>query len=119
MIYSTRRFIMAEESGGSLFEVPEEALFIRVPRGRLIGVASAFLVFVVLIGALTGMPLGDAMGLMLIFTGPLAVICVYFIVMFSHVWKAYHYSMVLYVLIYVIGFALSLVIPMLLYYGGK
>ncbi len=55
----------------------------------------------------------------LIFTGPLAVICVYFIVMFSHVWKAYHYSMVLYVLIYVIGFALSLVIPMLLYYGGK
>ena len=50
MIYSTRRFIMAEESGGSLFEVPEEALFIRVPRGRLIGVASAFLVFVVLIG---------------------------------------------------------------------
>ena len=114
MIYSTRRFIMAEESGGSLFEVPEEALFIRVPRGRLIGVASAFLV-----GALTGMPLGGAMGLMLIFTGPLAVICVYFIVMFSHVWKAYHYSMVLYVLIYVIGFALSLVIPMLLYYGGK
>ena len=112
MIYSTRRFIMAEESGGSLFEVPEEALFIRVPRGRLIGVASAFLVFVVLIGALTGMPLGGAMGLMLIFTGPLAVICVYFIVMFSHVWKAY-------VLIYVIGFALSLVIPMLLYYGGK
>ena len=67
MIYSTRRFIMAEESGGSLFEVPEEALFIRVPRGRLIGVASAFLVFVVLIGALTGMPLGGAMGLMLIF----------------------------------------------------
>ena len=65
---------MAEESGGSLFEVPEEALFIRVPRGRLIGVASAFLVFVVLIGALTGMPLGGAMGLMLIFTGPLAVI---------------------------------------------
>lgn len=119
MIYSTRRFIMAEESGGSLFEVPEEALFIRVPRGRLIGVASAFLVFVVLIGALTGMPLGGAMGLMLIFTGPLAVICVYFIVMFSHVWKAYHYSMELYVLIYVIGFALSLVIPMLLYYGGK
>ena len=119
MIYSTRRFIMAEESGGSLFEVPEEALFIRVPRGRLIGVASAFLVFVVLIGALTGMPLGGAMGLMLIFTGPLAVICVYFIVMFSHVLKAYHYSMVLYVLIYVIGFALSLVIPMLLYYGGK
>ena len=110
---------MAEESGGSLFEVPEEALFIRVPRGRLIGVASAFLVFVVLIGALTGMPLGGAMGLMLIFTGPLAVICVYFIVMFSHVWKEYHYSMVLYVLIYVIGFALSLVIPMLLYYGGK
>lgn len=110
---------MAEESGGSLFEVPEEALFIRVPRGRLIGVASAFLVFVVLIGALTGMPLGGAMGLMLIFTGPLAVICVYFIVMFSHVWKVYHYSMVLYVLIYVIGFALSLVIPMLLYYGGK
>ena len=110
---------MAEESGGSLFEVPEEALFIRVPRGRLIGVASAFLVFVVLIGALTGMPLGGAMGLMLIFTGPLAVICVYFIVMISHVWKAYHYSMVLYVLIYVIGFALSLVIPMLLYYGGK
>ena len=110
---------MAEESGGSLFEVPEEALFIRVPRGRLIGVASAFLVFVVLIGALTGMPLGGAMGLMLIFTGPLAVICVYFIVMFSRVWKAYHYSMVLYVLIYVIGFALSLVIPMLLYYGGK
>ena len=110
---------MAEESGGSLFEVPEEALFIRVPRGRLIGVASAFLVFVVLIGALTGMPLGGAMGLMLIFTGPLAVICVYFIVMFYHVWKAYHYSMVLYVLIYVIGFALSLVIPMLLYYGGK
>ena len=110
---------MAEESGVSLFEVPEEALFIRVPRGRLIGVASAFLVFVVLIGALTGMPLGGAMGLMLIFTGPLAVICVYFIVMFSHVWKAYHYSMALYVLIYVIGFALSLVIPMLLYYGGK
>ena len=107
---------MAEESGGSLFEVPEEALFILVPRGRLIGVASAFLVFIVIIGALTGMPLGGAMGLMLIFTGPLAVICVYFIVMFSHVWKAYHYSMVVYVLSYIIAFALSLIVPMLLYF---
>ncbi len=108
---------MAEEEGGSsLFEVPEEALFIRVPRGRLIGVSSAFLAFIIIIGALTGMPLGGAMGLMLIFTGPLAVVCVYFIVMFSHVWKAYHYSMVLYVLVYVVGFILSLLIPMLIYF---
>lgn len=109
---------MAEENGSSLFEVPEEALFIRVPRGRLIGVASAFLVFVILIGVLTGIPLGGAMGLMLIFTGPLAVICGYFIVMFSHVWKAYHYSLVLYYVTYLVVLALSVVVPMLFYYGG-
>lgn len=105
-----------QEQGGSLFEVPEEALFIRVPRARLIAIASAFLVCVIIVGVLTGTPLGGAMGLMLLFTGPIAVLVVYFLVMFAHVWKAYKYSVPLYITVYALAFIISVIAPMIGYY---
>lgn len=107
---------MADENQGpGLFDVPDEPLYIRTPRGRLVGIALAFLVAIVGVGAISSIPIGG-MPLMLIFVAPLWVILIYCIIMYLKVWAAYKYSRVLLVCVYLATIIITYLITFTIFF---
>ena len=98
---------MADENQGpGLFDVPEDPLYIRTPRVKLVGTAIAFLFLII------GMPL------MLIFVAPIWAIIIYCIVLFSKVWAAYKYSRILLWSACIICLALTYVLTFTVFFVG-
>ncbi len=109
---------MADENQGpGLFDVPEDPLYIRTPRVKLVGTAIAFLFLIIAVGAVSSIPIGG-MPLMLIFVAPIWAIIIYCIVLFSKVWAAYKYSRILLWSACIICLALTYVLTFTVFFVG-
>lgn len=109
---------MADENQGpGLFDVPDEPLYIRTPRLKLIGTALGFLVLIVAVGAISSIPIGG-MPLMLIFVAPLWIILIYCIFMYLKVWAAYKYSKALLLGVYLAAIVITYLITFTVFFSA-
>lgn len=107
---------MADENQGpGLFDVPEEPLYIRTPRTKLLGTAIGFLVLIVAVAAVSSIPIGG-MPLMLIFVAPLWIILIYCVLMYSKVWAAYKYSRLLLIGTYLVAVVITYLITFTVFF---